>query len=132
MRKTNTEYTKRPAVYAWEQRDCGVRAMRIAFGIDYGVAHEALKQEGRLDKGTTWMHQIEDAATKMGRTFRRVETGGAEAKWYSMAAFLKDHRKGRFVILRSGHFVAVINGTVHDWATGTGPRTKVQVAIEVL
>lgn len=107
-----------------ERRDCSVRALAIALGIPYREAHESFRIAGRRHgEGTplvisAWVHKRHGMETM--RPFRPT-----------LAQFLRENPKGRFVVHRRGHAFAIIDGVVHDWERGTGARSRIQNAWRV-
>lgn len=125
--KTWTKYsTIKPSDIA-ERNDCAVRALAIAMGITYGEAHDAHAKRGRqFGKGTRWSCSI-----LVARDMGLVQLPISPCARPTLAQFVRVNRKGRFWVCRSGHAFAIVDGVVHDWETGTGPRSRIQLAFQV-
>lgn len=115
-----------------ENRDCCVRALSLAANMPYIRAHALFKGHGRQDRCGTYDMTIDSALSAIGG--RLIKTGGRAiaARGVTLQRFLDDHPKGRFFVVRRGHAFAIIDGVVHDWLFGTGPRSRVRFAYEVL
>jgi hypothetical protein len=120
-----------------ESKDCAVRAMCNASGMDYDDAHEILAYYGRPDrKGTK--HDVLFAAYQAAG-FRNIEVFGTTkpARFYArkygdvvqninegitLKNFCKKYNKGRYIVVYAGHALAVVNGEVID--NGLNPANK--------
>ncbi len=127
MRTATAEYAKRPAAFAHEKRDCSVRALRIAAGIDYLKAHNTLRIAGRVTKRGAYNLTMHAAARVFSLVPIDLPASGAASE-PTLAQFVRAHQKGRFVIRVNTHFLAVVNGVVHNWAGHNGARTRVKRA----
>ena len=108
-------------------RDCSVRAISIAADIPYADAQQAFKEAGREDgKGTPWEVScaLYERLGFLRHHTRRCHYAGRRAvvRYMTVAQFIRAHPKGRFTLHRRGHAFALIDGVVHDWSVGTGPR----------
>jgi hypothetical protein len=134
INKTTTEYAGDPSEYLGERKDCSVRALAVATGMGYAKAHAHFEREGRrFGRGTSF---CTTATVHDSLGLKLVPLAGnaiLPMPRYrpTLAQFLRKHPRGRFVLHRSGHAFAVIDGVVHDWATGTGARTRVWAAWQV-
>lgn len=112
-----------------EHNDCAVRAASLAANVPYQDVHKLFEAKGRIrHRGTKW-ETLRQAVTELGGTLATQ----AMAVRYSvqrqtLAAWLRDHPRGRYLVCRSGHAFAVIDGVVHDWSTGTGARSRIVMA----
>jgi hypothetical protein len=134
MEKTSHKYSSvRPEEFSNENYDCSIRAFSIALERPYAEIHAACKRHGRKDgKGTLGSTQglvAEDYSMKV------IETHELCTSSYhyrpTLAQFINEHPKGRYYLARSGHAFALIDGVVHDWAWGTGSRSRIIRAFEV-
>jgi hypothetical protein len=100
--------------------------------MPYLVAHAKLKAFGREDRCGTYDMTIDSALNAIGG--RLIKTGGRAqpAKGITLTRFLRENPRGRYFVVRNGHAFAVIDGVVHDWRNGTGPRSRIRFAYEVL
>lgn len=120
-----------------EHRDCAVRALANASLMEYDDAHELLAYHGRKDRfGTkheTLMNAYIDAGfshvktfgtTKHTRFFNRVygHLISETEKGITLKNFCKKYNKGRYIVVYSGHALAVVNGKVID--TFNSPANK--------
>ena len=91
-----------------ERRDCTVRALSIAAGIPYPVAHRALQSNGRIyRKGLSrkvWFGILDTH-------FQRVI--GHKGCTFNTVIPTLDKTKN-YIISKRGHSLAVIQGVVHD------------------
>jgi hypothetical protein len=112
-----------------ENRDCSVRALAIAAGMTYEAAHQLFKDAGRVD-GKTTAHAVSCAVyERLGFPVQRTFYPGGRC--ITLAQLINCHPKGRFIVHRKGHAFALIDGVVHDWARGTGARSRVRIAWQV-
>ena len=125
--------------FANEDRDCTVRATAIAAQISYKEAHALLALHGRKNRRgilySVFLNRLKAHGGQIG-SYRvesvkmpdcwltRIWTFGLPTKSVSLARFLKDFPKGRFVVRTRGHVFAVIDGQQYDTAPN-GPRCKI-------
>jgi len=121
--------TQRGAEFAHEHMDCTVHATAIAAQIPYFEAHQLLARFGRRPRrGVKYRDFIAWAMSPTGYsiTGTKIERGPcgkigayrvqrvALDKPVTLAQFLKDFPNGRFVVRKSGHVFAVIDGQQFD------------------
>lgn len=110
-----------------ERNDCTVRALANAASIDYVTAHKLLWKHGRENKcgaQTTTSHAayIEAGLTLKsihGKTIRarllaRKAPGMAVSKGITLGSLLPSLGTGSYVVMVTGHALAVVNGEVID------------------
>lgn len=117
MKRDATSYgAERPV---WDKKDCSVRALAVACGVPYEVASIAFTCQGRaLKKGTTVEMSVKLHEEILG--MRRVTM----AEGMRLEAFLEVAKTGRFIVHKTGHAFAVVDGVVHDWeGTSRGSTT---------
>lgn len=140
MRTVTALYSETPVAFKHEARDCAVRAVRVACQISYEDAHRQLKGAGRADRDGTWNLTVTKASGPCGLPLRKMAgPGGAmgdthRADRTTLAQFVKANPAGRFVIRINTHFIALVDGIVHNWkvnARNHGPRARVICAWEV-
>ena len=123
--------TKGSKVGIVETNDCVVRSFSLAANRPYDEVHALCKLHGRKDRKGTYQETTERVALALGfrtvveRKYRRA------TKYGTLAQFLRDNPKGRYFLIRNGHAFAVIDGVVHDWERGTGPRSRVVYAAKL-
>lgn len=114
-----------------ETNDCVVRALSLAFNRDYMEVHEVCAKVGRKPRRGMYRFQT-DAAIQ-------ILTGdpgayGTETRQYrrdpmpTFAQFARENPVGRFVVIKRGHAVALIDGVYHDMNNSAvcGARCRVQ------
>ena len=135
----------------WTDRNtCVPRALALATKTNYDTVFLACKDAGRRYQRGMFQDQIDralqtltgDPCAKLVHVdatlgkYIEVTTrhtryyGGTETRWQSLAPtfaqFAASNPVGRFVVLRRGHAVALIDGTFLDSAYRTcGPRARV-------
>jgi len=111
-----------------DRNDCAVRALTLAGQISYDVAHATFARFGRVaNRGSSLSTCWKSYETVAGKWHM---THGADR--ITLNQFIQDHPVGRFILHKSGHAFALINGVVHDWAYGTSKNTLLWLAYEVL
>lgn len=136
MRIAHGKYT----AFKGERADCGVRSLAIAADVSYAQAYDALARAGRKPRCWSYVSQLALALVSLSRNHRTTmytRGGGAYAgvitQQFTLKQWLAQHRTGRFIVRRNGHFFAVIDGIVHDHANArTSARHRVKDAIEIL
>ena len=112
-----------------EARDCAVRALANAAIMDYDDAHEMLAYYGRTERRGTKHDVLFSSYLASG--FRNVKVFGntKSARFYArhygnvidtvedgmtLKNFCKKYNKGRYIVVYSGHALAVVNGHIID------------------
>ena len=95
-----------------ERNDCTVRAVAIAFDIDYNLAHSTLKKLGRIDKKCFSLHALLKEEKFKGKKIERITA----ARRMTVKTFLDQHTtpNGIYVVRINGHAFAVKEQAVHD------------------
>lgn len=123
IRKTWTAYSSMAPAEGVEHNDCAVRALAIALDMPYGDCHDHYAHHGRKwGRGTpisTTMNLMRSLGAAQVNTRNR---GGRDG---TLTQFLRAYPQGRYWVARRGHAFAVVDGVVHDWQHGTGPRSRV-------
>lgn len=96
-----------------ETDDCVVRAIAVLFGISWEDAYWDLCQVGGL------IHDMPNKDSVISfylrnKGFEREVISRDCPACYTIRDFCEDHPYGRYILLTSGHAVAVINGTYYD------------------
>jgi len=114
-----------------ERNDCAVRAVSLALNVPYQRAHEALERRGRKFGRSTCVALISGALTDLrGMLVELTPTPRRERPTF--AQFARENPKGRWVIIRSGHAVALIDGVYHDSDPSLcGARCRVRMFAKV-
>lgn len=112
-----------------EHRDCTVRALANAANMDYDDAHELLAYHGRPNRrgavSTTLMNAYKDAGftnvsvfgtTKGANFYKRafMHMITSKEKGITLENFCKKYPKGRYIVVYSGHALAVVDGQIID------------------
>ncbi len=120
MRKDTTAYS----VPSGDKADCSVRALMGATGMPYQLAQAIFAAHGRkFGKGTQ-----KDVTAKVHAQLGLVKI---PADGMTIEAFCVLFPKGRFVVHKSRHAFAVVDGIVHDWQSTTKDYTRIIAAWKV-
>ena len=109
-----------------EHNDCSVRALANCTGISYSESHEIHKSNGRKNRqGTNWMPLMNSyqkahldikgiygssyISSLAARTTEIKKSAGMTVK-----SFLKNHPKGKYVVIIARHAFAVVDGGIID------------------
>ena len=138
MRKNTSLYRRTPRKFSSERLDCSVRALSVATGRPYEVVHAELARQGRQNgKHTLWTALVR-AAGNLGLARLAYVVGecgeyGAKgaAKLLTLTQFVRDHRRGRYLLNTRTHSFALIDGVVHDYRHGAGARSRITSAWRV-
>ena len=109
-----------------EHRDCTVRALANSAGILYGNAHNILRKHGRKD-GKACTNQVwHDAYTNTGLSLVGIygttkaarhmskRLNLAAYKGISLGRILPTLTEGSYIVIITGHALAVVSGHVID------------------
>ncbi len=112
-----------------ESNDCTVRATSLAMNKPYLEIHTAYSVAGRKPRRGVTIHTMNKALqwiTKSNQVMVRVLDEP------TFAQFAKANPKGRFIVTKRGHAVALIDGVWHDaHASQAGARCRVKYFYEV-
>lgn len=104
-----------------EKNDCAVRAVALACGVSYGVAHTALGMNGRNHRGRTEDYIIFRTIHQLGFTYRKIKV-----KSKTIRALEKElPAEGVFLVRVRGHILCIRDGMNPDWAQGRLHRIMV-------
>lgn len=99
--------------YASEQNDCSVRATSIALSKPYKSVHKTFLKHGRKwGKGVTIITLMATLRDITGDDLKIVASDVVRKQ--SLSTFIKENPKGRYVIVKSRHAFAVIDGVAYD------------------
>lgn len=107
-----------------ESNDCTVRATSLAMNLPYEKVHKAYADVGRKrGKGVNAL-TINAALRKItGNDERMVRVMGKEP---TFAQFARENNKGKYIVVKRGHAVALIDGVWHDaHVSQVGARNRV-------
>lgn len=129
MKKAYIEPISRGESSSQEYRDCTVRALANASFMDYDDAHELLAYHGRPNRKGTSHRTLFAAYTEAG--FKNVKNFGTSKqsdfykkaystkitsyeKGITLKNFCEKYSTGRYIVVYSGHALAVVNGKIVD------------------
>ena len=117
MKKDSTSYgADRPA---WDKSDCSVRALACATNVPYTVASVTFSARGRsVKKGTSGVLSAQLYEEVLGMREIQVASG------MRLDEFLSYAPTGRFLVHKTGHAFAIIEGVVHDWDNTSKESTR--------
>ena len=127
MEKTSAKYSTLPAMNG-EANDCVVRAFSIVLDKPYNEVHAQCEKHGRKFGKGTYPHTQRKVANDNGMTeiyekeLHKLSPSGENP---TVLQFLKAYPTGKYYVCRSGHAFAIIDGVIHDWARGTGIRSRI-------
>jgi hypothetical protein len=108
-----------PRTIPTERNDCVVRALTIALNRSYDEMHAICGAAGRKPNQGMLIYEIEYAIQKQFIWVMRHER-------VSFARFAKQNPVGRFVVVKRGHAVALVDGVWYDsHPDACGSRNKV-------
>jgi hypothetical protein len=114
----------------FENNDCTVVALAAAVNIPYAEAREILAKAGRKPrqgfKSVTWLNNQCFNARMKGSKFRigKYAITRIAMPYHSVtvARFLRDFPKGRFLCRQRGHLFTIIDGRVLNLLSGARTR----------
>ena len=113
----------------YESNDCTVRATSLAMNKPYLDIHKSYETAGRKPRrGVTisTMNKALQLITQSNRVMVRVLSEP------TFAQFARENPKGRFIVTKRGHAVALIDGVWHDaHVSQAGSRCRVKFYYEV-
>ena len=115
-----------------EHNDCTVVALATAFEMPYPAAHKLMAMAGRKTRHIcpTGIFLNSDIPNQIIGGFRYVRVG--QDGTVSLAQFLRDFPKGRFVLHCRDHVFTVIDGKVFNLRRGRRTRIKTIWYLEAL
>lgn len=112
-----------------ESKDCTVRALANCTMMEYDDAHEHMAYYGRPSRRgaspSTLMNAYLDAGLSKVQVFGTTRGAKYYARHYghlvqtpekgiTLKNFCKKYNKGRYIVVYSGHALAVVNGQIID------------------
>lgn len=110
-----------------EDKDCSVKALAIALGTSYELAHRHLQLHCSRRKGRGIRSSLVLPQSLKNTQFK-VGPYTAKSK-VSLSTFCKKHPEGRFYVAVAGHAIGIVDGVVFD--SVDSPRRMVKWAIRV-
>lgn len=110
-----------------ERNDCAVKALAIAAGMPYGVAHLLFKKYGRKDRRGTrrYITKLVVNYLKEHHGFTSIplrDPRKADGSRFTMKTIGQRYYRGRYLVFVSGHVAAMIDGKIEDWTEGRRHR----------
>lgn len=102
---------------ARERNDCAVIAVAIACRTNYKTAHQLLKDNGRRTRCGAQMISILNAVKDAGYKLE-LKVNKDQAKGMTVNNTADKLQRGYYLVLTSGHILAVHNGKALDWTAG--------------
>jgi len=110
----------------FERNDCAVKALAIATGEGYEMAHYALECQGRKPRDGTFIWQTLDALESLGYTWERIDATQIPARTGLTLNRLLTEKPGafpdRYIVSYSRHLGAVAGSEVLDWSKNRRKR----------
>jgi hypothetical protein len=118
-----------------ETNDCSVKAVAAVCGVDYLVAHEAMRKQGRKNRKGAMTWDIKQAVSSLGFVTQKIPSNEFIGRYPGNHKKLKSvtsHHPDRFnkvwadgntyLVFTARHVLAVVNGINHDWSKGRALR----------
>lgn len=118
-------YSIKSPTFPRERADCAVRALMVAAGMTYEAAHRIYAKNGRETGRRTRRLTQTVTMRQLGFIALTLEDDGGLVLQPTVTQFIKANPRGRYIVRKRGHLFAVIDGVVHNWKHGVGPRTRV-------
>lgn len=117
--------------YASESNDCSVRATSIALSKPYKSVHKTFLKHGRKwGKGVTIITLMATLRDITGDDLKIVASDVVRKQ--TLSTFIKENPKGRYVVIKSRHAFAVIDGVAYDaHPSCCTPRSLVKFAFKL-
>lgn len=108
--------------------DCVVRALSLAFNVQYDEVHKLCAKAGRKPRKGMYRAQTDKVIKQLTGNKDAALDKLPKGKRQTLTTFAKQNPKGKWVVIKSGHAVALIDGVYHDnGSAGHGlPRSIVQ------
>jgi hypothetical protein len=118
-----------------DKNDCAVRALANVSVLSYPEAHKQISEGGRRkNRGTPWgiLHTVYTVnggkpiyyGANMRRTAQKY-TVPIQEKGMTLGTFLKENKRGSFIVIVRGHALAVCDGSIIDTiASKAGTRVR--------
>jgi hypothetical protein len=104
--------------------DCTVRALAVVLALPYSECHVLYAANGRKAGRNVPVAVCVSLLPALG--LRRLDS---TVRGMTLARFVAEYPRGRYVVHKAGHALAVVDGVVHDWKAQ--PRARVKRAWQV-
>ncbi|MCA9072528.1 MAG: hypothetical protein KDA84_26570 [Planctomycetaceae bacterium] len=103
-----------------EHNDCAVKAVAVAAGVSYQLAHDTLKANGRKDRKRTKPYMTFVALSDLGFTCHQIQV-----KAKTVRTIEKELNPNLVYLIKTrGHVLAYRDGRIQDWTQGRLHRIK--------
>jgi len=110
-----------------ELNDCVVRALSLAFNVQYDEVHKLCAKAGRKPRKGMYRAQTDKVIKQLTGNKDAALDKLPKGKRQTLTTFAKQNPTGKWVVIKSGHAVALIDGVYNDNGTAIGmPRSIVQ------
>lgn len=121
-----------PRTISTELNDCVVRALSLAFNVEYDKVHVLCAKAGRKPRKGMLRAQTDKVIKQLAGDSTAQLDKLPKGKRQTFTTFARENPKGKWVVLKSGHAVAMIDGVYHDNGSAIGlPRSIVQAYYKV-
>lgn len=100
-----------------EDNDCAVIAVALVTGLAYQDVHDAFKKNGRKNCKPAYFEITIKTLSDLGYALVDI-TEEIRAIAKTPRTLGRVNRKGRYLVITSGHIFAWIDGEVEDWTKG--------------
>jgi len=113
----------------YESNDCTVRATSLAMNKPYTEIHQAFERAGRKPRRGVTIRTMSNALQLITQKNQGMIRALNEP---TFAQFARENPKGRFIVTKRGHAVALIDGVWHDaHSSQAGSRCRVKFYYQV-
>lgn len=106
-----------------EHNDCAVRALAVAGQMSYPQAHAQFLNAGRTFRSVTSHECLERVLKTLYPGIKIQFPPRAKTPLQQMILF-GYFRKGRYLVITTGHAIAIVDGVVHDWKLRIAKRVR--------
>ena len=116
--------TRKAAAELKERNDCTVTAVTIVTGKPYAEVHKAFTDAGRKPRKGVKRAITAKACKALGYELVTLDPTRYRARTGITVERDKAFKKGRYVIGMTRHLAACVDGTLHDWTSGSRKRVN--------
>lgn len=134
----SSEWKKLQEISGWvgEKNDCGVKAIAIATGADYGTVRVLMRKHGRKDGSGSPIEAMQATIRELGFECELYDFDQIIARYpaphnklrsvttHHPVRFAKVWPKGTFLLFSRGHVACIKDGVTHDWSQGRALRSQ--------
>jgi len=112
------------SIFHGERNDCTVKALAIAGGLTYGVAHTMLAKRGRKFCKGAYTRDVISALTELGKTIEYVTEHASFKNIKTIKSLKMLNLKACYLITTAQHILTMKDGVIHDWTNERLHRIK--------